>query len=355
MKRWRFIVTGLAGLLLLPACRPAPSTEGLAGTTMGTTYSIRIAGARLGAAGLGKLQADVDRTLDEVNRQMSTYRPDSEITRFNRSGADEPVAVSPDFLRVLRRGLEIAEASGGAFDPTVGALVAAWGFGAGAKERRRPDPETVAAARQQVGYRHLSIAADGRIAKDLAALQLDLSAIAKGYGVDRVAELLLSKNIRNFLVEIGGETRAEGVNGAGVPWRVGVQRPDYAPETGRDFEGVLSLTGGRAVATSGDYQNFYQDGDGATYAHIIDPRTAMPVRHGVASVSVLADDCLTADGLATTLDVLGPDEGIPWLAEHFPGAEVLFIVRQENGKYAEIASPGFAAALAYESLAGKAE
>ena len=355
MKRRLVIVSGVVVLLLLSACRPAPSTEGLAGATMGTTYSIRIAGAGLGAAGLARLQAEVDQVLDEVNRQMSTYRPDSEITQFNRAGANEPVAVSPDFLRVLRRGLEIAEASGGAFDPTVGALVAAWGFGAGAKARQRPDPEQVAAARQQVGYGHLAIGADGRITKGIAALQLDLSAIAKGYGVDRVAELLLSRNIRNFLVEIGGETRAEGLNGSGVPWRVGVQRPDYGPEPGRDFEGVLGLTGGRAVATSGDYQNFYQDGDGATYAHIIDPRTAMPVRHAVASVSVLAADCLTADGLATTLDVLGPEEGIPWLAEHFPGAEVLFVVRRDNGEYGEIASPGFAAALAYERLAGKSE
>ena len=314
---------------------------------MGTTYSIRIADAALGQAGLARLQAEVDAVLAEVNRQMSTYQPDSEIARFNRAGANEPLAISADFLRVVRWGLELAEATGGAFDPTVGALVNLWGFGPDGAISKRPDPEQIEAARQTVGYRHVSLA-DGAIAKDVPDLKLDLSAIAKGFGVDQVAALFRRRHLQNFLIEIGGETRADGHNAAGVPWRVGVQRPDLDPGAGSVLEGVIHLTGGRAVATSGDYQNFFRDEDGQVQAHIIDPRTAAPAQHAVASVSVLAGDCLTADGLATALVVLGPAEGLRLLESHFPGVEALFILRRDEERFEEVSTPGFAAALHYE-------
>ena len=184
-----FLLNGFLLALFLSACAPKQHTESLAGRTMGTTYSIRIADAALGQAGLARLQAEVDAVLAEVNRQMSTYQPDSEIARFNRAGANEPLVVSADFLRVVRWGLELAEATGGAFDPTVGALVNLWGFGPDGAISQRPDPEQIKAARQTVGYRHLSISADGALAKDIPGLKLDLSAIAKGFGVDQVATL----------------------------------------------------------------------------------------------------------------------------------------------------------------------
>ena len=339
---------GFAPLLFaLSACAPPPRAETLAGRTRGTTYSIRIADAALGKKQLAHLQAQIDAVLAEVNRQMSTYQPDSEIARFNRAGAHEPLAISPDFQFVARHGLALAEATGGAFDPTVGALVNLWGFGPDGAISRRPAPEQIEAARQTVGFRHLSLAPDGRLAKDIPGLKLDLSAIAKGFGVDKVAALLREKKVDNFLVEIGGETLAEGHNAEGVPWRVGVQRPDLDPAGGPALEGVLHLTGGRAVATSGDYQNFFRDEDGRIQAHIIDPRTAAPAQHAVASVSVLADDCLTADGLATALVVLGPAEGLPLLAAAFPGVEALFLLRHGENSFEEIATPGFAAALRY--------
>ena len=334
--------------LALSACSPANRTASLAGRTMGTTYSIRIADAALDRRALDRLQADIDAVLAEVNRQMSTYQPDSEIAQFNRAGADEPLAISPDFRLVARHGLALAEATGGAFDPTVGALVNLWGFGPDGTISQRPTPDQIEAARQTVGFRHLSLSPDGRLAKDIPGLKLDLSAIAKGFGVDKVAALLREKQIENFLVEIGGETLGVGHNAEGVPWRVGVQRPDLDPAGGPTLEGVLHLTGGRAVATSGDYQNFFRDEDGRIQAHIIDPRTAAPAQHAVASVSVLADDCLTADGLATALVVLGPDEGLPLLAAAFPGVEALFLLRHDDGSCEEIATPGFAAALRYE-------
>lgn len=315
---------------------------------MGTSYSIRIADAALSRRALDQLQADIDAALAEVNRQMSTYQLDSEIAQFNRAGTNEPVAISPDFATVLVHALALADATGGAFDPTVGALVNLWGFGPDGAITQRPDPDQIEAARQTVGFRHLSPAPDGRLAKDIPGLKLDLSAIAKGFGVDQVAALLREKHIDNFLVEIGGETLAVGLNAEGVPWRVGVQRPDLDPAGGPTLEGVLHLTGGRAVATSGDYQNFFRDENGQLQSHIIDPRTAAPARHAVASVSVLAADCLTADGLATALVVLGPDEGLPLLAAAFPGVEALFILRHDDGSCEEIATPGFAAALRYE-------
>ena len=330
-------------LLSLTSCAPAPRQPVLVGHTMGTTYSIRLADAPLDRRERSRLLTDVDAALAEVNRQMSPYLPASEISRFNRTGADEPVAISPDFQLVFRRALDIAAATGGAFDPTVGALVNLWGFGPDGLRREAPAAGAIAAARQQVGWRHLRLTPDGRLAKDISELQLDLGAIAKGFGVDRVAALLRERGFRNFLVEIGGETIGAGLNAQGEPWRVGVLKPDGSA----DLQGVARLTGGRAIATSGDYRNFYRDENGQLQAHIIDPRTAAPVRHAVASVSVLADDCLTADALATALFVLGPDEGLPLVAARFPGVEAFFIVRDDEGSFGEIASPGFAAAAAY--------
>ena len=330
-------------LLALSACSSAPRDAALAGQTMGTTYSIRLADSPLDRGALRRLQGDVDAALAEVNRQMSTWDPGSEISRFNRAGANEPVAISPDFQLVVRRALEIAEATGGAFDPTVGALVNLWGFGPDGLRRAPPTPDQIAAARAVIGWRHLRLLPDGRLEKDIADLKLDLGAIAKGFGVDRVAALLRERGIENFLVEIGGETLGVGRNDQGEPWRVGVLKPDGSA----DLQGVARLTDGRAIATSGDYRNFYRDENGELRAHIVDPRTAAPVGHAVASVSVLADDCLTADALATALFVLGPEEGLPLFAAQFPGVEALFLLRRENGRFEEVATPGFAGAAGY--------
>ena len=304
---------------------------------MGTTYSVRIAHVQVRPRDLQRLQADVDAALVEVNRQMSTWESDSEISRFNRAGANEPIAISPDFQFVVRCALEIAEATGGAFDPTVGALVNLWGFGPDGLRRAAPTPDQIAAARAVTGWRHLRLAPDGRLEKDMAALKLDLGAIAKGFGVDRVAALLRERGIENFLVEIGGETLGVGRNDQGEPWRVGVLKPDGSA----DLQGVARLTGGRAIATSGDYRNFYRDETGKLRSHVVDPRAAAPVGHAVASVSVLAADCLTADALATALFVLGPGEGLPLLAARFPGVETLFLVRDGAEGFREVATAGF--------------
>ena len=344
MTGLRHIGIGLLLATLLASCAPTPRTDTLTGQTMGTTYSIRIARSHLSAGDLQALQESIDSVLEEVNRQMSTYRPDSEISRFNQTAARTPVAVSANFAHVVRRALELAEATGGAFDPTVGALVNLWGFGPDGTISRRPAPEQVEAVRGTVGHRHLSLETGDRLSKAIDGLKLDLGAIAKGFGVDQVAALLRKNNLQNFIVEIGGETMAEGVNAQGEPWRVGVLRPDF---TGSELQGVARLTGGRAIATSGNYRNFFRDENAVLQAHIIDPRTAAPAQRAVASVSVWAADCLTADGLATALVVLGPEEGLSLLQTRFPGVEALFILSRPGNQFEELSTPGFAAALQY--------
>ncbi len=329
----------------LASCAPAPRTETLTGHTMGTTYSIRIAHAHLHPRELQTLHDSIDAALAEVNRQMSTYQPESEISRFNQLGANTPMTVSTDFLYVVRRALELAEATGGAFDPTVGALVNLWGFGPDGAISKRPTPEHVEATRHTVGYRHLSIQKETQLSKEIADLKLDLGAIAKGFGVDQVAELLRKNRLHHFIVEIGGETLAEGTNAQGEAWRVGVLRPDFS---GRSLQGIAHLTDGKAIATSGNYRHFFRDENGILQAHIIDPRTAAPAQRDVASVSVLASDCLTADGLATALVVLGPEEGLPLLNSRFPGVEALFILSHTENQFEEIATPGFAPTLRFE-------
>ena len=330
-----WIVT-IAVLGSLVGCAPAPRDAALHGRTMGTTYSIRLAHADLNQRNLSKLQAAVDALLNNLNEQMSTWRPGSDISRFNRATAHDPVAISADFAHVVRRSLVIAAATGGAFDPTVGALVDLWGFGPDGL-RRAPSPAAIAAARETVGWQRLALSDDGRLSKDIPGLRLDLGAIAKGYAVDRTAALLRERGFTDFVVEIGGETLAEGHNADGVPWRVGVLRPD---DSGT-LQGVVALTDGHALATSGDYRNFYRDDAGILRSHIIDPRTAAPVGHAVASVSVRAPDGLSADALATALLVLGPDEGLPLLDAAFLGIEALFLIRQPDGSFSEIATPWF--------------
>jgi len=333
-------------LLLLAACGPAQRNHSLSGFTMGTTYSIRLADTPIPPKALQQLQVEVDAVLEEVNRQMSTYRPDSEISQFNRAGAEEPILLSPDFRAVIQQALLISSATDGAFDPTVGALVNLWGFGPDQSERRYPTDAQIMATRRTVGWRHLSLTDEGQLVKDIPDLYLDLGAIAKGFGVDKVALLLLNRGLDDFLIEIGGETLGVGHNAKGVPWRVGVLQPDL--NLAADLHGIIQLSDGRAIATSGDYQNYFLDEAGRIRSHIIDPRTAAPVSHTVASVSVLADDCTTADALATALTVLGPEEGLPLLNAHFPGTEALFILRHGETEFEEIATPGFTETLNYE-------
>ena len=312
----------------------------LRGETMGTIYNVKClpgADSSFGdRSGPERLQALVDARLAEINALMSTYDPASEISRFNASRSDAPFKVSPETLRVLSLAQSISEVTGGAFDITVGPLVNAFGFGAGSHGRHPPDEARLQALRANVGYHLLNIDAQaGTVAKARPGVYVDLAAIAKGYGVDAIAALLEKQGFENYMVEIGGEVRAHGVNVRGVAWRIGVERPQ---DEGQSIERVISVAD-VGVATSGDYRNFYMV-DGKRLSHTIDPRTGRPIAHHLASVTVVDPACARADALATALMVLGPDEGAA-LADRL-GIRALFLVRMGEKRFNEIESRAFA-------------
>ena len=313
----------------------------LQGATMGTFYSIQVVDPPP-ALELEGLRGRIDSELDLVNDLMSTYRDGSELSRFNRSQGTDWFAVSVQLASLVEEAIRTSEISGGAFDATVGPLVNLWGFGPGAEAGTNPDtlPTDAEIARVQarVGYRKLSVRADPpALRKAEPGLYLDLSAIAKGHGVDRVAELLDRAGVANYLVEIGGELRSHGHNGRGLPWRIAVERPDPGR---REVHRVLELRDG-AMATSGDYRNFFER-DAKLYSHTIDPTTGRPVTHGLASVTVLAPRAARADALATAFLVLGPEAGLT-LAESLE-TPALFIVRTTDG-YSELRTDALAAYL----------
>ena len=302
---------------------------------MGTVYNVRVVGSAAGS-NVAALQQQVDLRLAAINRQMSTYLPDSEISRFNCYAGDDWFAVSAETARVVAAGLEVSRDTQGAFDVTVGPLVNLWGFGPAGRAREPPTDEAIAECQARVGYTRLEVRQEPpALRKRQADVYVDLSAIAKGFAVDEVAKLLDRHAVRSYLVEIGGEVRTRGRKPDGGGWRIGIERPVAGV---RQLDCVVELDD-RALATSGDYRNFFER-QGRRYSHEIDPRTGRPVDHGLISVSVLADDCLTADAWATALLVLGPDAALTTARQL--GLEVLCMVRSGDG-WTEQATPGFAA------------
>ena len=313
-------------LLWLAACSqpPAPLVT-LQGPTMGTSWSVKLAGLPAGVS-REQLQDDIELLLESINRQMSTYQEDSEISRFNRQPAGSWQALAPDFARVMRYSLALAADSGGAFDPTIGPVVNLWGFGPDTPRHQRPDEAALAAARARVGWQRLQWREADSALYQPGDAYVDLSAVAKGYAVDRVVTLLAGLGVQSMLVEIGGELRATGRKPDGQPWRVGIERP--VPGV-REVARVVMLEDA-AMATSGDYRNFFQQGD-TRYAHIIDPRTGEPVSHRVVSVTVVHPEAMEADALATALTVMGATDGLAWAEAR--NLAVLFMV--QNGDTVE--------------------
>lgn len=288
---------------------------------MGTTYAVKFPPLSKDLTP-ESLQEAIDRCLVQVNNQMSTWQPDSELSQFNRFGNEEWFPVSAETARVVQTALEISEQTGGAFDVTVGPLVNLWSFGPDKTENQRPSEATIAEVKNQVGYALLEVrTSPPALRKSRADVYVDLSAIAKGFGVDQVADVLDKYHISAYMVEIGGEVRTKGTKPDGEPWRVGIESPN---PFGRGLQKTVKLSG-QSLATSGDYRNFVVI-DGKTYSHTIDPRTGWPVDHGIASASVIAESCMLADAYATALMVLGPEEGYNWAKEHDIAA--LMIVRE---------------------------
>jgi thiamine biosynthesis lipoprotein len=345
------VVPGLfvAGLFAVYVLRQPPggaeSSELLiSGPTMGTTFNVKVVTEDQSDAHRERVSYLVREVLDDVDESMSTYRPDSEIEEFNRSGT-EVFAASPDLLEVVTEAQRIARLTGGAFDITVGPLVDIWGFGpSGATET--PDEEALRDLVAITGYEQLDVDVEsGTLRKARNDCRIDLSAIAKGFSTDRVSEMLVREGLPNHMVEVGGEVRARGLNGAGQTWRIGVERP--TPE-GRAVHLVVPLAD-LSLATSGDYRNFYER-DGVRISHTIDPRSGQPISHDLASVSVIHASCMTADGLATALGVLGPDEGFELAERHHIPA--YFLVRVSEGVFEERLTRVWAALVENEPGAG---
>ncbi|TQV81344.1 FAD:protein FMN transferase [Exilibacterium tricleocarpae] len=315
--------------LLLTACADSgPGVTKLEGNTMGTRYHITLVGLQ---ADRVKLQKAVERELETVNRHLSTYRPDSELSRFNRAPIDQWIEVSQTLFDVLRISHRISELSGGAFDPTVGPLVDLWGFGPEPRTQV-PAPQAVARALQQVGYRAVAIHPDRTALRKTAPVSVDLSGVAKGYGVDRLARLFDTMGALDYLVEIGGELRLKGVNAGGRHWRIGIETPSLAGGAGKAFKVTNA-----GVATSGDYRNYYEI-DGKRYSHTIDPRTGYPIDHPLASVTVVAPTSAEADALATALNVLGPTAALALATKQDIAA---YFIEKVDAGFREYYSPTF--------------
>ena len=295
------ILLGCALLLV----RPALSANGaddvviLRGKTMGTTFHVTIPSNQVGTD-LNVFLAPIDARLKQINQRMSTYEHDSEVSRFNRAPANEWFEVSDETASVVARAKEIAEDTDGAFDITVGPVVRLWNFGPKSSDAFSvPSDQAIEAALEVIGTDKLEFCrAPPALRKLIDGLEIDLSAIAKGYAVDQVSELLVSQYaISDSMVEIGGEIRVRGKKPDGTPWRVGIESP---VQNRRETYGVITPVE-TSIASSGNYRN-YHEVSGKSYSHTIDPRTGYPVQHESAAVTVLAEDCATADALATRAD-----------------------------------------------------
>lgn len=289
-------------LFYLFACESPGQLSGWNGVTMGTTYQVKIAQEEISQNELKTLRSKVDSALAEVNHQMSTYDPGSEISRFNRFKDTTAFEVSVEFIEVVQEALKIYESSGTAFDITVAPLVNLWGFGVKGNRIVPPTKKEIDSVLKNIGSDHLRVEGNTKLKKKIPDLNLDLSAIAKGYGVDVVAGILRRRQFDNFMVEIGGEVYAQGEKAGGDFWKIGIDTPHLASLPGQHIQAILSLKD-VAVATSGDYRNFFEY-DGKLFSHTIDPVSGYPVKHDLASVTIIAQNCMKADALATAMMVM---------------------------------------------------
>ncbi|HEX4000932.1 MAG TPA: FAD:protein FMN transferase [Pirellulales bacterium] len=301
-----------------------------AGPAQGTTYRVRL-GEPLDVPALSAVRGEIDAILAGVDRQMSRYHSDTEVSQFNRSRSTDWLAVSPDLAAVVRAAIAIHDRSGGTFDITVAPLVDLWGFGPRGGMGHVPPADEIARVRHSVGSELIAVRVDPpALRKTRPEVALDLNGIAPGFAVDRIARALERRGVTNYLIRLDGHIRARGHAFDGRPWRVGIDRPTEIPS------GVqLALEpGDAALSTSGDYRHYFLQ-DGHRYSHIIDPRTGRPIAHAATSVSIVAGDCLTADAWAKALMVLGPIDGVRLANER--GIAAYYVVRRagEGGETRE--------------------
>ncbi len=336
MAKSYLTLTILFSFVLAATACEAKQEHLIQGRTMGTTYHVRvITGFFQSVSGL---KGQIDQRLVEINRSLSTYQKDSEISRFNQfRQAGKRFKISHDFFEVIKIGQTIYRLSGGAWDGTVNPLVDLWGFGRSGRRNKIPEKIQITALLQDIGFESIEILDTGFLVKNRAAVTVDLSAIAKGYGVDQVSALVRKKGFENYLIEIGGEVYAAGHRKDGRRWRIGIN----LPRSDAAFEEVYKVVELRnqGFATSGDYRSFFEV-DGVRYSHVIDPRTGFPVSNGVVSVSIITGTCSMADGLATAVMVMGVEKGLE-LIDRLDGVEGLIVVEQNDGTLVDYNSKGF--------------
>jgi len=306
------------------------------GLTMGTTYQVKVVTGH--SQSISGLKEKLDARLEEINQSMSTYKEDSEISRFNDSQlVDKSFKISNDFYQVMKTAQTIYQQSGGAWDGTVNPLVDLWGFGRAGRKTTVPQQKDISELLPDIGFKNIEIVASGYLVKKRPTVTLDLSSIAKGYGVDQLADVVRKEGYQNYLVEIGGEVFASGYRKDGKLWRIGINRPKIDAAFDDVYE-VINLHN-KAFATSGDYRNFFVV-DGIRYSHIIDPRTGYPVSNGVVGATIISETCTFADGLATAIMVMGADKGLE-LVNRLDGTEGLVIVEKQDGSLVPYYSKGF--------------
>ena len=315
----------LLAVLGLAACSErGPGQVEITGDTMGTQYAIKLIGGPESAS-KSAIEDEIDKILDRVNGMMSTYVPDADISRFNSSASQDWFGVPAEFCEAIEHSLALSELTQGAFDVTAGPLVDLWGFGPAEMKFEAPTDAEIESTRAMVGYEYLETDCSvPAIRRNIEGLEIDLSAYAKGYAVDELAEMLAASGYDRFLVEIGGEIRVSGLNSRDSDWAIGIEVPRAGA---REPYTVVRLTD-LAVATSGDYRNFFEY-EGVRYSHEIDTRTGRPVTHELAAVSIIDESAATADALATGILVLGPEAGLTLAREENIAA--LLLTRSESG------------------------
>ena len=305
-------------IIALYGCSNKPEVLTISGTKMGTSYQITVIADQLPP---DDLEQQIEQLLAKVDNSMSTYKKDSEISQFNRLPVGQTMTVSQEFAEVVKISRQIWQLSNGAFDPTIGPLVDLWGFGPDERHESIPSSKTIELTKAQIGFD--SVVLDEYKLSKTKAVSIDLSAVAKGYAVDRVADLLEILALPDYLVEIGGEIRVSGFNADGVAWRIAMEQPQLFAEVDR----VINITN-IAVATSGDYRNYFEK-DGVRYSHTIDPVTGRPIVHNLASVTVLTQSCAEADAWATAFSVLGVEQSLK-LAEQLDIAAYMLVRQNEQ-------------------------
>ncbi len=320
------LVVMLFSIAALAGCSFQPDEEiwEISGPVFGTQYHVKVVMSddkeRMEAIAGGIIDE-----LEDVDASMSTWRDDSELSRFNQhADGDRWFPVSDSFYTVLKESRRISELSDGAFDITIGPVVNLWGFGPEARPDKVPDPDLLARRLAETGYQKLELQTSPHAIRSREKLYLDMSAIAKGFGVDAVGHYLEAQGIESYLVEIGGEVRSRGKKPSGEVWRLAIEKPVSEAET---VQSIVALEN-KSMATSGDYRNYYES-NGKRYSHTIDPSTGRPITHKLASVSVISDDCMTADAMATALNVKGEKRGYEFAVRHDIAA--YFVYRSDKG------------------------